>query len=184
MRKKDFKFFDVSLYDEFCTKLQKLDLYRSWHVMKNVAWSMIVYIPIMIAFAGAFHCFLDYHSTFGGPITSVLKVLTMVLGEFEFEDNFVYEKVKENHGSNWSVQIMLVLFIVYGSLIVMNLMTAWIVISQRDTDETEVILVQQRIEEISGMAKITGPVFKVWNKSCPHHSKIVQYKKLFWISEL
>ena len=43
-------------------------------------------------------------------------------------------KVKENHGSNWSVQIILVLFIVYGSLIVMNLMTAWIVISQRNAD--------------------------------------------------
>ena len=48
-----------------------------------------VYIPKMIAFA--FHYFLDYHRTFGGPITSVLKVLTMVLREFEFEANFVYE---------------------------------------------------------------------------------------------
>ena len=78
---------------------------------------------------------------------------------------------------------MLVLFIVYGSPIVMNLMTAWIVISQRDADETEVILAQQRIEEISGMAKITGLVFKVCNKSCPHRIKIFQNKTLFWTSE-
>ena len=33
-------------------------IYRSWHVMKKVGWSMTVYIPILIAFAAAFHCFL------------------------------------------------------------------------------------------------------------------------------
>ena len=39
-------------------------IYRSWHVMKNVAFSMVVYIPVMIAFAAAFHCFLIYNDTF------------------------------------------------------------------------------------------------------------------------
>ena len=47
-------------------------IYRSWHVMKNVAWSMIVYVPIMFAFASAFHCFLDHHNTFQG---SQLKLI-------------------------------------------------------------------------------------------------------------
>ena len=33
-------------------------IYRSWHVLKNVAVSMMVYIPVIMAFATGFHCFL------------------------------------------------------------------------------------------------------------------------------
>ena len=119
--------------------------------MKNVAFSMVVYIPAMVAFAAAFHCFLMYNATFEGPVASFFKVLTMILGEFDFEDNFIYDKVDEVKGSKWSVQIMLIMFILYGSLVIANLVTAWIVITQRGADETEVILAQQRIQEISGI---------------------------------
>ena len=130
-------------------------IYRSWHVMKNVAFSMTVYIPIMMAFACAFHCFLIYNEVFQGPTASFLKVLTMVLGEFDYQDNFLFDKVKETKGSKVSVQVMLIMFIIYGSLIIMNLITAWIVITQRDANETEVILAKQRIEEISGATRIS-----------------------------
>merc|ERR1719362_1705136 len=129
-------------------------IYRSWHVMKNVAWSMTVYIPVLMAFATAFHCFLKNDEIFEGTVASILKVLTMVLGEFDFTDHFVYDKVKENHGSNFSVQIMFVMFIIYGSMIIVNLITAWIVVNQRDAQDTEVILAMQRIEEISGMTNL------------------------------
>ena len=84
-----------------------------------------------------------FNETFEGPVASFFKVLTMILGEFDFEDNFIYDKVGEVKGSKWSVQIMLIMFIVYGSLVIMNLITAWIVITQ-----TEVILAQHRIQEI------------------------------------
>ena len=131
-------------------------IYRSWHVLKNVAVSMVVYIPILMAFATGFHCFLKNHPTFEGSVASFLKVLTMVLGEFDFEDNFVYDKVKEIHGSNISVQILFIVFIVQGSMIIMNLITAWIVVNQQDATETKLILAKQRIEEISGMTKITA----------------------------
>ena len=129
-------------------------IYRSWHVLKNVAVSMIVYIPILMAFATGFHCFLKNHPTFEGPVASLLKVLTMVLGEFDFEDNFVYDKVTKIHGSNVSVQFMFIVFIVQGSMIIMNLITAWIVVNQQDATETKLILAKQRIEEISGMTQI------------------------------
>ena len=125
-------------------------IYRSWHVMKNVAWSMIVYIPILLAFAFAFHCFLKNDEIFEGTTASVLKVLTMVLGEFDFEDHYVYDKVKETNGSQFSVQIMFVMFMIYGGMIIVNLITAWIVVNQKNS-ETERILAKQRIQEISGM---------------------------------
>ena len=131
-------------------------IYRSWHVMKNVAMSLMVYVPIIVAFACAFHVFLIYNEIFQGSVASILKVLTMILGEFDFESNFVYDKVDKINGSNWSVQILLILFIFYGSFIIMNLITAWIVINQRDANETEVILAKQRIEEISGVTRFTA----------------------------
>ena len=125
-------------------------IYRSWHVMKNVAWSMIVYIPILLAFAFAFHCFLKNDEIFEGSTASVLKVFTMVLGEFDFEDHYVYDKVKETNGSQFSVQIMFVMFMIYGGMIIVNLITAWIFVNQKNSD-TERILAKQRIQEISGM---------------------------------
>ena len=129
-------------------------IYRSWHVMKNVAWSMTVYIPILLAFGFAFHCFMKNDEIFEGTVASILKVLTMVLGEFDFTDHFVYDKVEENHGSNFSVQFMFIMFIIYGSMIIVNLITAWIVVNQRDAQDTEVILATQRIEEIRGMTNL------------------------------
>ena len=107
-------------------------IYRSWHVLKNVAVSMVVYIPVIMAFATGFHCFLKNNVVFEGSVASFLKVLTMVLGEFDFQENFVYDEVKKIHGSNISVQFMFVIFIVQGSMIIMNLITAWIVVNQQD----------------------------------------------------
>ena len=131
-------------------------IYRSWHVLKNVAVSMTVYIPVIMAFATGFHCFLKNNSVFEGPVASFLKVLTMVLGEFDFEDNFLYDKVGKIQGSNISVQFMFIVFIVQGSMIIMNLITAWIVVNQQDATETKLILAEQRIEEISGMTNWTA----------------------------
>ena len=127
-------------------------IYRSWHVMKNVAWSMTVYIPILLAFASAFHCFLKNDWIFEGTVASVLKVLTMYLGEFNFEGHFVHDRVNQNNGSQISAQIMFIMFFIYGSVIIVNLITAWIVVNQKDASDTDVILAKQRIQEISGIS--------------------------------
>ena len=147
-------------------------IYRSWHVMKNVAWSMTVYIPILLAFGSAFHCFMKNDEIFEGTIASFLKVLTMVLGEFDFTDHFVYDKVEENHGSNFSVQFMFIMFIIYGSMIIVNLITAWIVVNQRDAQDTEVILATQRIEEIRGMTNLFAYCSKKPRKDTKENSNV------------
>ena len=120
--------------------------------MKNVAWSMTVYIPILLAFASAFHCFLKNDWIFEGTMASVLKVLTMYLGEFNFEGHFVHDRVNQNNGSQISAQIMFIMFFIYGSVIIVNLITAWIVVNQKDASDTDVILAKQRIQEISGIS--------------------------------
>ena len=80
-------------------------IYWSWAVAKNVTTSIIAFIPTVIAFSAAFHCFLSQNDIFQGSVSSGLKTLTMMLGEFEFKDNFMYDEVKKVNGSNISVQV-------------------------------------------------------------------------------
>ena len=129
-------------------------IYRSFHVIKNVAWSMSVYLPSLGAFAIAFHCFLRNDDIFEGPFASILKTLSMVLGEFNVEGRFLYDPVANVNGSQFSVQLLFLMFIIYGAVIVMNLITAWIVVNQQDAD-SQIILVKSRIEEIIGSTEIT-----------------------------
>ena len=83
-------------------------IYLSWHVLKKVGWSLVVYIPSVIAFSTAFHSFLRRNDIFQGSTSSVIKVLTMLLGEFDFADNFLFDKVKEDGDSNFSVQVIFI----------------------------------------------------------------------------
>jgi hypothetical protein len=46
---------------------------------------------VQIGFAFSFHLLLPDSSAFHDPFTSGLKVLVMMSGEFEFENNFVFE---------------------------------------------------------------------------------------------
>ena len=80
-------------------------IYWSWAVARNVTTSIIAFIPTVIAFSAAFHCFLSQNDIFEGSVSSGLKTLTMMLGEFEFKDNFMYDEVKKVNGSNISVQV-------------------------------------------------------------------------------
>ena len=67
---------------------------------------MVVYIPPIMAFGTAFHCFLSHNKVFEGSVSSIIRVFTMMLGEYEFDDNFLYDSVKENHDNYISVQVI------------------------------------------------------------------------------
>ena len=56
----------------------------------------------------AFHSFLRRNDIFQGSTASVIKVLTMLLGEFDFADNFLFDKVKDDGDSNFSVQVIFI----------------------------------------------------------------------------
>ena len=80
----------------------------SMGVMKAVAKNILIYIPSLMAFSSAFHCFLFGDEVFHSWVSSALKVLTMMIGEYDFDSHFVYSAVKENGGRNISIQVMLV----------------------------------------------------------------------------
>ena len=52
---------------------------------------------------------------------------------------------------------MLTIFILYGSLILMNLLVA-LMVSKTDSEKAEVSLIKQRIEEISGATDISRAI--------------------------
>ena len=81
------------------------NIYTTWRVAKNVFWSVMVYIPSIMAFSAAFHCFLSHNPVFEGSVSSIIKVLTMVLGEYDFEDNFLFDRVKATNDGYISVQV-------------------------------------------------------------------------------
>ena len=128
-------------------------IYMTWQIMKSMFWNLVVFVPSLVAFASAFHCFLINNEVFEGPIASLLKTFEMLLGEVDFSDNFLYDNVKDTEGANHSVQIMLIIFIIYGILIIMNLIVA-LMVDKTDAAEAEIILATQRIEEISSMADL------------------------------
>ena len=55
------------------------------------------------------------------------------------------------------MQIVVTMFFIYGTIIIANLITAWIVVSQKDA-KTELILAKQRIEEITGSSEVSKEI--------------------------
>ena len=102
-------------------------IYSSIYVSKKVCKSLLIFLPSLIGFTTAFHLFLHGNDQFQSFFDSFLKVVIMMIGEYEFEDNFSFDETRNKGGRNGSIQVMFVLFIIYGSVIVMNLIVAIVV---------------------------------------------------------
>ena len=92
--------------------LSKIPMFgRSVFISLNVAISIckvfVVFIPSLIAFAFAFHFFMHGDPIFRSYGDGILKVIVMIIGEFDFEDHFEWYKVLEMGGAKWSVQVCL-----------------------------------------------------------------------------
>ena len=94
----------------------------------------------------------------------------MMLGEVDFADNFMYDSVSAIEGANYSVQFMMIVFIIYMILMVMNLIVA-LMVNKMDVSEAEVILAKQRIEEISSMADLTSVICSCFRNVCSSQKK-------------
>ena len=68
---------------------------------------MIAYFPTLVAFGVAFSCFLCHNPVFEGSTASIIRVFTMMIGEYDFEDNFLFDHVERNKDSKVSVQVTL-----------------------------------------------------------------------------
>ena len=99
-------------------------VYIVFNVSKSLLKCLLIYMPTLIAFSFGFSMLLHSNPAFENWISACLKVLTMMLGELEFDDHFIHHEVKEMGGRNHSVQIMYLLFILIVAVIIMNLIVA------------------------------------------------------------
>ena len=93
-------------------------------VMKTMVFVLITYIPCFLAFVFGFYVFLKPNEKFGDYFATFVKVLSMMVGELNYDEDFSYDGVKETGGTNLSVQIMFILFEISVMLIVLNLLLA------------------------------------------------------------
>ena len=79
----------------------------AFNVSKEIAKTLIVFLPSMGAFIFAFNMLFQADPVFYGLYSTSVKILVMMQGEFEFDENFSSQKVKEEGGRNHSIQVML-----------------------------------------------------------------------------
>ena len=99
-------------------------IYMTVIVCKTIFWCLLIYIPSYMAFTFGFYILLKSNPAVQSYTATFIKVLAMKAGELDYKDDFDYHQIEENGGSNISVQIMFVFFLICISLIVMNLLLA------------------------------------------------------------
>ena len=80
-------------------------IYSSIYVTKKIANSLVIFIPSLVGFTAGFHLFMNGNDNFRDFGRAYLKVLVMMLGEYDYEDNFSYTKGLEVGGRNFSLQV-------------------------------------------------------------------------------
>ena len=96
-------------------------IYMAINVLKTLSLFFLVYMPLLWAFALTFHILLPSNETFTDPLTALLKVLSMMSGEFDLTDNFLMNQSLEDN-AQWSTQLMFVGFLVMGNIVIGNLL--------------------------------------------------------------
>ena len=122
--------------------------YTTLFVTKKIVKSTLIFMPTLVGFALSFHIFLNGHESFRGLRNSAMKTFVMFLGEFDFDGNLDANSVDSKGGRNVSVQLMFVLFAIYGSVIIMNLLVAMMV-NQLKMEDAEALLYSFKVDEIS-----------------------------------
>ena len=96
------------------------------HVTKLIISLLLFYLTTLIGFSFAFHILLPDHEGYDNPITSALKVLGMMSGEFEISGTFLWD-VSVEKGSNTSPQVVFLIFYITVGIAVYNLLIGFTV---------------------------------------------------------
>ena len=80
-------------------------IYSSIYVTKKIIIIMILFFPSLVGFTCAFHFFLHGNPQFHEFKAAFLKVLIMMLGEYDYEDNFAWTVVHDFGGRNYSLHV-------------------------------------------------------------------------------
>ena len=113
-------FFSWSNFTLLLGKLPSAGIYINMIVgiSKDVLKFLTLYISTIVAFGLCFHILSHHKEHFEDPLSSTLAMLAMMVGEFNFGDVFTNSGIRYH----WTTQVMFVLFLLFVSIIIMNLL--------------------------------------------------------------
>ena len=80
-------------------------LIMAFDVLKKVVKMLFVFLPSFLAFVFAFNMMLKGNSIFHDLKNTVIKIFTMMTGEFEYDGIFSFEEIEDKGGSKGSTQV-------------------------------------------------------------------------------
>jgi len=92
------------------------NVFLTTQVTVTILEFLLSYLAEILAFVVAFHILLPDSEAFSNIGDGVLKILTMLLGEFDFMDTFVNDE-----NSFWLTKLLFALFLLLMSVVLMNL---------------------------------------------------------------
>ena len=111
---------------------------------------LVVFLPTLLAFSLSFFVLLPSNEAFADPMTAMLKSIAMMVGELDFVDNFTIDKSIQADDSEVTLQIMFLLFVLFVSIIIANLIIG-LTVSEIDDlyNEARAIRLQKMVTQVS-----------------------------------
>ena len=170
-------------------------IYMSVNVIKQLLKFFSVYFTILMAFACSFSIILPKSPTFENLITSFLKVIVMMIGEYDFEDNFKMDNVNNQGHENASkpevlrniiTQVLFISLVSMVSITIANLIIGLTVQNiadlQRNAGTYKLCKTLDQIKETEDIF-IKNSIFKWFNqrmafsKHVNKHMRLLSYFK-------
>ena len=144
-------------------------------VMKTMLVVLVTYIPFIFAFVFGFYVLLNSNVKFRSYSATIIKVLSMMVGELNYDDHFSYDGVIENGGRNISTQVMFVLFVISVMLIIVNLLLA-VTVNKTEglVEESIKMQTKERIDDV--IRPTVAPKWIINFRKC-YQTKSIQQKK-------
>ena len=131
-------------------------IHMYFSVLHTLCFFLLLFCPILAAFALSFHALLLENPVFESVRYSFLKIIVMAIGEIEFEGNF-FEKIELDNGIEGvqetgnliAVRIIFAFFILLGCIALMNLLIGLAVNEiEQLKEQANLVRLQQNRSEI------------------------------------
>ena len=133
-------------------------IFMSFRVMRVLFLCLIAYLPVFFGFTFGYYILLQANQNFNGYIRGFISVLAMMIDEIGY-GQFDYKTLMADGGLNGSTQVMTIFFMIFVSLILMNLLIA-VTINNTDmlNDQSRINVSERRINQLDEVLK-----FRKWS---------------------
>ncbi len=129
-------------------------IYMSVTVMNTLFVFLLIFASPLFSFAIIFHLLLPSKNVFDNPWISSIKVLTMMIGEFDLSSYFTVEQARLDEGQ-FSTQLLFIFFIIFVSIVISNLLVGLTVSKTEELfKEAGVIRLEKTVLQVNQVEKV------------------------------